>query len=245
MMSKMKESDGSGVENADRPVPKPRQGTVAWVESHLDKLESDLNNHLEWLSAELDNLKDRIARAESRLDQGDEGSADGVAGDGQSSEIDRSEIPPARASSMGRTEGTPPDYPDSDPTEECDTPQAEDNSTRGENDSVEQSEHADPCQTLVSENERLTQENADLKQKYDALARDALLISAADGLSNSMLKMNRTLERGLAPLGVLNALTSAGDDVGSDIDRFAAIQNSTARFEANTTGYEVRRATGA
>lgn len=78
------------------------------------------------------------------------------------------------------------------------------------------------------------------KQKYESLMREVILTSAIDGLSTSLQNLDTTLGTKLAPLAVLNTLTSAGPDVGAvDVGRFAAVQGATARISSD---YVVRRA---
>lgn len=78
------------------------------------------------------------------------------------------------------------------------------------------------------------------KQKYESLMREVILTSAIDGLSTSLQNLDTTLGTKLAPLAVLNTLTSAGPDVGAvDVVRFAAVQGATARISSD---YVVRRA---
>lgn len=80
------------------------------------------------------------------------------------------------------------------------------------------------------------------RQKYDSLMREVLLSSALDGLSTSLQNLDSTLGAKLAPLAVLNTLTSAGAEVGTvDVGRFQEVQGTTARFDSNS--YVVRRAT--
>lgn len=80
------------------------------------------------------------------------------------------------------------------------------------------------------------------RQKYESLMREVLLSSALDGLSTSLQNLDSTLGAKLAPLAVLNTLTSAGAEVGTvDVERFREVQGTTARFDSNS--YVVRRAT--
>jgi chromosome segregation ATPase len=80
------------------------------------------------------------------------------------------------------------------------------------------------------------------RQKYESLMREVLLSSALDGLSTSLQNLDSTLGAKLAPLAVLNTLTSAGAEVTAvDVGRFQEVQGTTARFDSNS--YVVRRAT--
>ncbi len=95
------------------------------------------------------------------------------------------------------------------------------------------------CRATIDEVRAL---NEDHKQKYDSLVRDALLGSALDGLSTSLQNLDTTLGSKLAPLAILNTLTSARAEVDVvDVGRFGAVQSATARFDSNS--YVVRRAT--
>jgi chromosome segregation ATPase len=92
--------------------------------------------------------------------------------------------------------------------------------------------------------EAMMREAERAESKYEALMRDVILGSALDGLSESLHNLDSTLEARLAPLAVLNTLTTAGSPVGAvDVRRFEAVQDASARINADT--YVVRRATTA